>query len=101
VKLLTTLLIASLAALTVYAARRRIIFALKTGALVYLVLLPIRLVFAAGNLADRLEDLVWPVLGLLVVWVVLWLVSTSYEQRRRAPRAASGARGDPGGRRVR
>jgi hypothetical protein len=81
-KLLTTLLIASLAALGVYAARRRILFALKTGAIVYLVLLPIRLVFAAGNLADRLEDLVWPAFGLLIVWVVLWWISTSYEQRR-------------------
>jgi hypothetical protein len=42
-KLLTYLLWASLAALGVYAARRRLIFALKTGAIVYVVLLFTRL----------------------------------------------------------
>jgi hypothetical protein len=94
-KLLTTLLIASLAALGVYAARRRILFALKTGAIVYLVLLPIRLVFAAGNLADRLEDLVWPAFGLLIVWVVLWWISTTYERRKRARRRPSQVLGGP------
>ena len=85
-KLLTTLLIAMLAALGVYAARRRLWFALKTGALVYMVLLPLRLLFAAGSLGDHLEDLVWPVFGVLVLWVVLWWVSTAYERRKLARR---------------
>jgi hypothetical protein len=82
VKLLTTLLIASLAALAVYAARRRIMFALKTGAIVYVVVLFGRLLLSAGSLADRWEDLIWPVFFLLIAWLVLWWVSTAYEQRR-------------------
>jgi hypothetical protein len=86
VKLFTTLLIALLAALGVYAARRRIWFALKTGAIVYLVLLPLRLVLAAGSLADRADELVWPLFGVLVLWVVLWWVSTTYERRKLARR---------------
>ena len=81
-KLLTTFLIASLAALIVYAARRRIIFALKTGAIVYVVVLFGRLLFSAGSLADRWEDLVWLFLVLLLVWLVLWFVSTTYQARR-------------------
>ena len=85
-KLLTTLLIAMLAALGVYAARRRIWFALKTGALVYVVLLPLRLLFSAGSLADHFEDLVWPAFGVLVLWVILWWVSTEYERRKLARR---------------
>ena len=83
-KLLTTALLALLAALGVYAARRRIIFALKTGAVVYIVVLFLRLLVSAGSLADRWEDLVWPVFVLLVVWVVLWFVSTTYAERRSA-----------------
>jgi hypothetical protein len=82
VKLLTTLLIASLAALAVYSARRRIIFALKTGAIVYIVLLFGRLLISAGSLADRWEDLIWPVFFLLLAWVILWRVSTTYAERR-------------------
>lgn len=81
-KLLTTLLIASLAALAVYSARRRIIFALKTGAIVYIVLLFGRLVLSAGSLADRWEDLIWPTFFMLVGWVILWRVSTTYAERR-------------------
>ena len=81
-KLLTTLLIACLAALAVYSARRRIIFALKTGAVVYIVLLFARLVLSAGSLADRWEDLIWPVVLLLVAWVILWWISTTYAERR-------------------
>jgi hypothetical protein len=84
VKLLTTLLIASLAALGVYAARRRILFSLRVGAIVYVVVLFGRLLLSAGDLADRWEDLLWPVFALLVIWVVLWAVSTTYEQRRAA-----------------
>ena len=85
-KLLTTLLIALLAALGVYSARRRIWFALKVGGIVYIVLLPLRLLFFAPGLADRLEDLVWPLVGLLVLWIVLWWVSTAYERRKLARR---------------
>ncbi len=81
-KLLTTLLIAALAALAVYSARRRIIFALKTGAVVYIVLLFGRLMLSAGSLADRWEDLIWPTFFMLLAWVILWRVSTAYAERR-------------------
>ena len=91
-KLLTTLLLATLAALAVYSARRRIIFALKTGAVVYIVLLFGRLLLSAGSLGDRWEDLVWPVLFMLIAWVILWRVSTIYAERRsKNVRSASGA----------
>jgi hypothetical protein len=83
-KLLTTLLIAVLATLMVYSMRRRVWFALKVGAVVYLVVLFGRLLLSSFSLADRLEDLVWPVLIILVVWVVLWFVSTTYERRKAA-----------------
>jgi hypothetical protein len=82
VKLFTTFLIASLAALAVYSARRRIVFALKTGAVVYVVVLFGRLLLSGLSLADRWEDLVWPVIVMLIAWAVLWVVSTSYAQRR-------------------
>jgi CHASE2 domain-containing sensor protein len=94
VKLLTTLLLAMLAALGVYMARRRIVFALKTGAIVYIVLLFGRLLISAGSLADRWEDLIWPVIILLLGWVVLWWASTTYAERRERQkrlRRASGA----------
>jgi uncharacterized membrane protein YhhN len=78
VKLLSTVLIACLAALAVYAARRRIVFALKTGAVVYVVVLFGRLLFSL----DRWEDLAWPVVIMLIAWAVLWVASTSYAQRR-------------------
>jgi hypothetical protein len=98
VKLLTTLLIAMLAALAVYSARRRILFALKTGAVVYIVLLFGRLLISAGSLADRWEDLFWPIVIMLVAWVILWWASTVYAERRgrKIPvKTASGA-GRPG-----
>jgi uncharacterized membrane protein YhhN len=95
VKLLSTLLIACLSALAVYAARRRIIFALKTGAVVYLVVLFGRLLLEA----DRWEDLIWPVVIMLLAWVVLWWTSSWYVERRARnaakTRSASGA-GRPG-----
>ena len=81
-KLLTTFLIACLAALAVYSARRRIFFALRTGAIVYVVVLFVRLLLSAGSLADRWEDLFWPVLLLLVAWAALWVISTVYAERR-------------------
>src|SRR2546430_576439 len=61
-----------LAALAVYSARRRIVFALKTGAVVYIVLLFARLLLSAGSLGERWEELVWPVFFILVAWAVLW-----------------------------
>ena len=85
-KFLTTLLLALLIALGVYAARRRIMFALKVGAIAYVVLLFGRLLMSAGSFADRWEDLVWPVFILLVIWAVLWMVSTTYESRKAARR---------------
>ena len=81
-KLLTTFLIACLAALAVYSARRRILFALRTGAIVYVVVLFVRLAFSAWSFADRWEDLIWPVFLLLVVWGALWFVSTIYADRK-------------------
>jgi hypothetical protein len=86
VKLLTTFLIASLAALTVYAARKRIFFALRTGAIVYVSVLFVRLLFSAGSLADRWEDVLWPVLLMAVAWGVVWLASNAYIQRRARAR---------------
>lgn len=77
-KLLSTVLIACLAALLVYAARRRIVFALKTGAAVYVVVLFARLLLSM----DRWEDLVWPVLIMLIAWAVLWVATNNYAQRR-------------------
>jgi uncharacterized membrane protein YjjB (DUF3815 family) len=85
-KILTTLLLALLIALGVYSARRRIMLSLKVGAIAYVVLLFGRLALSANSFADRWEDLIWPVFILLVVWVVLWLVSTTYEQRKAARR---------------
>jgi uncharacterized membrane protein YhhN len=91
-KLLTTLLIACLAALAVYSARRRIVFALKTGAAVYVVVLFGRLLLSAGSLGDRWEDLLWPVVIMLIAWVVLYWTSTVYaERRQRKVKPASGA----------
>lgn len=90
-KLVTTLLLALLAGLLVYAARRRLKLAFTTAALVYLLLLPLRLLFAAGDLADRADNLVWPAFALLATWLVLWQASLAYERRRAsrppAPRA--------------
>jgi hypothetical protein len=86
VKLLTTFLIACLAALTVYAARKRIFFALRTGAIVYVSVLFVRLIFSAGSLADRWEDVLWPVLLMAAAWGVVWLASNAYAQRRARTR---------------
>ena len=88
-KLLTTLLIAMLAALAVYSARRRIMFALKTGAVVYIVVLFARLALDMRGMADRLDDFIWPACILVVIWVILWKISTMYAERRAARKAAS------------
>lgn len=93
-KLLTTLLLATLGALIVYMARRRILFALKTGAILYIVLLVGRLVLSMGSLADRWEDLIGPAALGLAGWGLLWWASTNYAERRdrqKKLRSASGA----------
>lgn len=81
-KLLSTLLLACLIGLAVYSARRRLWLALRVGGIAYVVLLFGRLLLSWGDFADRWEDLVWPVFGLLVVWAVLWAVSKTYEERK-------------------
>ena len=81
-KLLTTALIAALAALAVYAARRRILFALRTGAIVYVIVLFVRLVFSAFSLSDRWQDVLWPIVGMALIWVVAWCASNVYLERR-------------------
>jgi len=88
VKFFSTLLVAVGAALVVYAARHRIVYALKVGAVVYIVMLPLRLLTVAGEAFERLDELIWPLVGLLVLWVVLWWVSTSYERRKQAREAS-------------
>jgi hypothetical protein len=81
-KLLTTLLLAALGALAVYAARRRIIFALKTGAILYVVLLFSRLALSLFSVTDRIDELIWPAAFVVLVWLLLWKVSTTYAERR-------------------
>jgi hypothetical protein len=97
-KLLTTLLISILVALAVYSARRRIVFALKTGAVVYVVLLFGRLLISAGSLADRWEDLFWPVVVMLIAYAILWSASTVYAERRdrKIPAKTASGVGRPG-----
>jgi len=97
-KLVTALLLAALAAIGVYAARRRIIFALKTGAIVYVALIFGRLLLSlltgGGGQSEPLGELVWPVVILLIAWVILSKVSTNYAERRdreKRLRRASGA----------
>jgi uncharacterized membrane protein YfcA len=96
-KLVTTLLLAAVAAVGVYAARRRIIFALKTGAIVYVALIFGRLLLSlvtGGGQSEPLGELVWPVLILVAAWVILSKVSTNYAERRdreKRLRRASGA----------
>jgi hypothetical protein len=101
-KVLTTVFLAALAAFGVYMARRRIIFALKTGAIVYIVLLFGRLfveVLTGGARSEPLGEFVWPAFFLGIAWLVLWWVSTAYAQRRdrekrlrRAPGAGRAGR---------
>jgi hypothetical protein len=96
-KFLGAILLGVLAAVGVYLARHRIIFALKTGAIVYVVLIFGRLavsVLTGGLQAEPLGEYVWPVFGLLIAWVVLSWFSTAYAQRRdreKQLRRASGA----------
>jgi uncharacterized membrane protein YfcA len=96
-KLVTTLLLAALAAIGVYAARRRIVFALKTGAIVYVALIFGRLLLSlltGGGQSEPLGELVWPVVILVIAWLILSKVSTNYAERRdreKRLRRASGA----------
>ncbi len=91
-KFVTTLLFAILAALGVYMARRRIVFALKTGAIVYVVLIFARLVLAMGSVADHMDDLIWPAVFVMIAWAMLWWISTSYAERRDRERRAQAIR---------
>lgn len=96
-KLLTITLLAVLSAIGVYMARKRIIFALKTGGIVYVVLIFARLFLSlvtGGAQSEPLGEFVWPLAFLLIAWVVLWWVSSSYAERREREkrlRRASGA----------
>jgi hypothetical protein len=84
-KFLTITVVSALAAFGVYLARRRIILALKTGGIVYMVLVVGRLLISlvtGGTQTEPIGEFVWPVLFLLIAWVVLWWVSTNYAERR-------------------
>jgi hypothetical protein len=86
-KFVNTFLFALLAALGIYAARHRIILALRVGAVVYLLMLPLRLLSVGGEFFARLDEFVWPLAALLLVWVVLWWASTAYQRRKQASAA--------------
>jgi asparagine N-glycosylation enzyme membrane subunit Stt3 len=90
---LTTLLIALLAGLLVYLTRRRLKLALTVGAAAYFILLPIRLAFSAGEVADRLDTFVWPALAIFVVWLILTRLSVEYQKRKPPPAPKRPARG--------
>lgn len=86
-KLVTTLLIALGIGLAVYVARRRIKLALTVAGIAYLVMLPLRLLFSAGDVTERVDDLIWPLFFLLLLWLPLWYWSTRVEeQKARQPR---------------
>lgn len=91
-KLFTTLLLALLAGVLVYAIRRRLKLALVVAGGAYLVLLPLRLLFSAGSLGDRLDDLLVPALAVFVAWVVLWQASLAYERRKKRRTTLPGRR---------
>ena len=50
--------------------------------MVYIVVLFGRLILSAGSMGDRWEDLLWPVVIMLIAWAVLWVVSSTYADRR-------------------
>ena len=91
----TTLLFALRAALLVYLTRKRLKFALTVGAIAYMVLLPIRLLFSA-DLAERMDDIVWPALIVFVIWLIASRLSIEYQKRRPPPTPRG--RGGPFGR---
>lgn len=84
-KFLTTLLLAVLVGLVIYMLRRRIKLALTVAGITYMVVLPIRLLFSAGDIVDRFDTLVWPVLIVLVLWLGLRQASLIYERRKKGP----------------
>ena len=80
-------------------ARHRIMFALKTGGIVYVGLIFVRLfvsLVSGGAKSEPIGEFVWPVVFLAIAWAVLWWVSTNYAQRRdrekRLRRASGGGR---------
>ena len=84
-KTFTTLLMATLAALVMYMARRRIIFALKAGAIAYVILIFGRLLLSlltGGAQSEPLAEFFWPVVVLAIAWYVLTRVSTAYAEKR-------------------
>ena len=82
---LTTLLFARLAALLVYMTRKRLKLALTVGAAAYFILLPIRLLFSAGEVSDRIDTFIWPALAIFVVWLILSRLSVEYQKRKPPP----------------
>jgi hypothetical protein len=50
--------------------------------MVYVGVLFVRLLFSAGSLHDRWEDVLWPVLLMAVAWGIVWLASNAYVMRR-------------------
>jgi hypothetical protein len=50
------------------------------------VLLPVRLLFSAGELGDRADEFIVPALIVFAVWAVLWRLSVWY-QRTRPPKS--------------
>jgi hypothetical protein len=101
-KLLTITLLSVLAAVGVYMARHRIMFALKTGGIVYVGLIFGRLfvsLITGGAKSEPIGEFVWPVVFLVIAWAALWWVSTNFAQRRdrekrfrRAPGAGRAGR---------
>jgi hypothetical protein len=83
-KLYTTFLLAILAGVLAYAARRRLKVAFTVAAVAYMVLLPARLLLAAGSLGDRTDDVLYLAVGMVVLWIVLSRVSIWYARRRAA-----------------
>jgi hypothetical protein len=54
---------------------------------VYVAVLFGRLLLSAGSLAERWEDLAWPVAIMLLAWGAVWWASTIYFARKsRRPR---------------
>ena len=100
-KVYTTLLLAALAGVLAYAMRRRLKLAFTVAAVAYLVIMPVRVALAAGNLGERAEELFVLAAGVLLGWAVLWRVSVWFERRKLARRAASPAPRTSGWRRLR
>ena len=98
-KVFSTALLAALAAFVVYAARRRIIFALKTGAIVYVVLIFARLLLSlltGGAQSEHVDELFWPLIVIGGGWVVLSKFSTNYAERRDRQKRLERATAKPG-----